>query len=535
MEFALRADIPNYAGGLGVLASDILKSCADKSVPAVGLTLMYHVSEDPKKAFVPDKSFKKRPEVVYTHIEDRNVAVGCWEYRIKGEGGEVPLYFLDTNLPENKPWDRDITKHLYALDRYTRLCQEGVLGYAGIRMLRAMGYKDLETYHMNEGHAAFLTLELLKEFNYKDEEVRRRCVFTTHTPVPAGHDVFEYPMAQNVLGGKMPWHIQKLAGERALNMTRLAISLSRKVNAVAKSHADVCRQMFPGVPFEYVTNGVHLETWVSDPFKALYDKYLKGWRKEPEKLAKSAKIPDEELWSAHQKGKDTLSAYINERPELLPIPRKGRIQEDFFNPNTLTITFARRFAPYKRALLLFEDLERLREIGFEKLQLIFAGPYSPENSFATDVIQKLSEYGKALRGQVRLAIIPNYNIEVAKLLVEGSDVWLNNPQPPMEASGTSGMKAAANGALNLSILDGWWPEGYALLPKSGWAFGETSLSPGSQGRDADQLYAKLEEVVEEFYENPEGWIERMRAAIALGATFNTHRCVAEYQEKMWKV
>jgi glycogen phosphorylase len=536
MEFALRSDIPNYAGGLGVLASDILKSCADLGEPVVGVTLMYHQSENPKEAFIPDKAFRKRPEVVYLHIEDRNVAVGCWEYSIKGAEGAIPLYFLDTNLPENKPWDRDITKNIYALDRYTRLCQEGVLGFAGVRMLRALGHDSIDTFHMNEGHAAFLTLELLKERNYVDAEVRKSCVFTTHTPVPAGHDQFEYPMAQNVLGGKMPWHIQKLAGDKMLNMTRLAISLSRKVNAVAKSHQVVCSQMFPGVPFECVTNGVHLETWVSDPFQKLYDKTLKGWRGDPSKLAKAPKtLSDEAVLEAHAQGKQALVDYINGRPEVLPIPKKGRINEDLFNPNTLTITFARRFASYKRALLLFSDVERLREIGFEKLQLIFAGPYHPDNTYASDVLGQLREFGKELRGQVRLAVIPDYDLDVAKFLVQGSDVWLNNPQPPMEASGTSGMKAAANGALNLSILDGWWPEGYALDPQSGWAFGETALSPGSHERDIDQLYERLEEVVDCFYEKPEEWVERMKHAITLGAQFNTHRCVEEYKEKMWKI
>lgn len=534
MEFALRSTIPNYAGGLGVLASDILKSCADLGEPVVGVTLMYHLSEDPMKAFVPDAAFKKRSEIIRIHIEDRNVAVAVWEYVIKGEKGEVPLYFLDTNLPENKPWDRDIAKNLYALDRYTRLCQEAALGFGGIRMLRALGYADMQTYHMNEGHAAFLTLELLKEQNYVDSEVIKRCVFTTHTPVPAGHDVFEYPLAQNVLGGKMPWHITKLAGEKALNMTKLAISLSRKSNAVAQRHGEVCRKMFPGVPFQAVTNGVHLETWVSDPFKKLYDKRIKGWRMDPSKLAKAPiLLSDDDVEEAHDKGKLALVNYINDRPELFPIPRKELIPEDLFNPNTLTIAFARRFAPYKRALLLFQDLDQLREIGFEKIQLIFAGPWSSENTFANEVIAQLKHFGKMLRAQIRLVVIPNYNLDVARLLVQGADVWLNNPQPPMEASGTSGMKAAANGALNLSILDGWWPEGYALDPKSGWAFGSTELYPGSHEQDAVELLLKLEEVVGCYYRDTEEWTDRMKHAIALAAQFNTHRCVLEYKEKMW--
>jgi len=532
MEFALESSIPNYAGGLGVLAADILKSCADVGVPAVGVTLMYHGSENPKLAFKPDpKKFKKLPETVYIHIEDRNVAVGVWEYRVKGARIDIPICFLDTNLPENKPWDRDITKNLYSNDRYTRLCQEGVLGFAGIRMLRALGYKDM-TYHMNEGHAAFLTLELLKESGYKDDAVRSQCVFTTHTPVAAGHDVFEYSMAQNVLGGKLPWHITKLAGENGLNMTRLALSLSRKANAVAKRHGEVCAQMFPGIPFEYVTNGVHLETWVAENMQKLFDRFMKGWRKDPAILKNALSIPDEDLEEAHEKNKTALVEYINDRPELLPIPLKSIKSEDWFNPNTLTVTFARRFAPYKRALLLFQDLDRLRDLGFEKLQLIFAGPYHPDNTYAAEVIGQLKKFGKELRGQIKIAIIPNYNLDVAKILTAGSDIWLNNPQPPMEASGTSGMKATANGGLNLSILDGWWPEGYALDPKAGWAFGSAERFK-SDVRDAEFLYIELNKAISLYYDYPEEWLDRMKHAISLAATFNTHRCVREYEEKMW--
>jgi starch phosphorylase len=536
MEFAMEPGIPNYAGGLGILSADILKSMADLGVPAVGITLMYHLNDDPEHAFIPGTSFKKRPETIKIHIEDRNVTVGVWEYQVKGEKGSVPLYFLDTNLPENKRWDRDITKDLYAGDRYTRLCQEAVLGIAGIRMLRALGCHDVEVYHMNEGHSSLLTLELLKEADFKDETVREHCVFTTHTPIPAGHDSFEYKMAHNVLGAKVPWHIEKLAGKKDLNMTKLALRLSKKANGVSKKHAEVCKKMFPDFDFESVVNGVHLGRWVSDPLAAIFDEHLKGWRQDPAKLMAVVGIPDEAIREAREKSKKTLVQYINSQSEFFPIAKENFKNEDWFDGETLTITFARRFVPYKRPLLLFSDLEQLRSIGSGKIQLIFAGPYHTDNEFAMEIINQLHRHGLHLHGDIRLAILPDYDLSVARLLTQGSDVWLNTPTPPLEASGTSGMKAAVNGGLNVSILDGWWIEGYEKNPKSGWAFnGESSdaVDIEQNKKDADSLYRVFEEAIDCYENKPDEWMERVKQAITLGAYFNTHRCVKEYEEKMY--
>jgi starch phosphorylase len=536
MEIALRSEIPNYAGGLGVLAADILKSCADLGVPAIGMTLMYHVSEDEKYAFKPQECCTKRKETVHLHIEDRNVAVGVWEYVIKGEKGEVPVYFLDTNLPDNKRWDCDITKDLYAMDRYTRLCQESILGIAGVRMLRELGYNNIQTFHMNEGHAALLTLALEKEKNFVDADVKKLCVFTTHTPVPAGHDRFDYKLVDDVLTQKVPWHIRKLAGETDLNMTLLALNLSRISNGVSLKHRDVCSQMFPNYKFENVTNGVHVQSWASDGMSALFDKNLNGWRSDPGKLADAVKLPDKELVEAHMKGKKELIDYINNNPEFFTIPFDELVESDKLDYETLTITFARRLVPYKRPLLLFHDIERIRALGFGKIQLIYAGPYHSGDKFAIDMVNQLVHLGRALRGQIRIAIPSDYKLEIAKHLVHGSDVWLNNPQPPMEASGTSGMKAAINGALNLSIQDGWWIEGYKKNPKSGWAFGQEPSSitqPGQDRMDADMLYVTLKDVIDCYYKRKDEWVNRMKNAITLGATFNTHRCVKEYMEKMW--
>lgn len=536
MEFALKSDMPSYAGGLGVLAGDLMKSCADLGKSVAGMTLMYHRSDDPKLIFKPGDDFKKRDEVVHIHIEDRNVAVGVWEYIIKGEKGEVPLYFLDTNLPENKRWDRDITKDLYASDRYTRLAQEGVLGFAGVRMLRELGYSAIETFHMNEGHAAFLTMELMKEMDFNDEAVKKHCVFTTHTPIAAGHDHFDYKLVESVLGGKVPWHIRKLAGDKDLSMTQLAINMSKASNAVSGNHKEVCERMYPGHPFEYITNGIHLPSWVAPNLSALYDQHLGEWRQDPKQLLQADKLPEKELTEARLVNKRKLIDYINSQPEFFPIPADELEDRDKLDERTLTIVFARRFVPYKRPLLIFSDLEKLRNVAYENLQLIFAGPYQSGNDFAMETINQLMHIGQALRGQIKVAVLPDYNLDIASYLVQGADMWLNNPEPPMEASGTSGMKAAVNGALNLSILDGWWVEGYEECPESGWAFGKKSTTKSSLNRDqidAKALYEVLEEVIDCYENKPKVWCERIRHAISLGARFNTHRCIEEYESKMW--
>jgi len=538
MEIALKSDMPNYAGGLGVLSADMLKSCADLGLEACGVTLMYHVNDDPKYAFKPDSDFKKRKETVQLHIEDRLVTVAVWEYVIKGRKGEVPIYFLDTNLPENKRWDRDITKDLYSLDRYTRLSQESILGIAGVRMLRELGHKNIQTFHMNEGHAALLTLSLLSENDFKDEPVRKLCAFTTHTPVPAGHDHFDYKLVNHVLTQKVPWHIKKLAGETDLSVTRLALNLSRKVNAVSERHGQICNQMYPEYPFEFITNGVHVESWAGDGMASLFDKYLEGWRDDPGKLKEALNLPNEELIQAKKQDKKKLIEMINKDCECFPIPVNELEEHDKLDGETLTIVFARRIVPYKRPLLLFKNMERLRALGYEKFQFIFAGTYHADDHFAMDVLNQLVHYGKALRGQIRIAIAQDYNLEIAKYLAGGADVWLNNPMIPMEASGTSGMKAAINGGLNVSILDGWWIEGYRMDPESGWAFGHDpgqSCEPTHDDIDADALYNTLKDVIDCYTNRKDEWAERMKHAIALGAHFNTHRCVKEYLNKMWNI
>ncbi|MBN2087514.1 alpha-glucan family phosphorylase [Candidatus Peregrinibacteria bacterium] len=531
MEFALLPEIPNFAGGLGVLATDMMRSCADMGIPAVGMSIIYHQSDSPDHAFDISKYFEKVKETVGITIEDRKVKVGAWKYEIKGLKGNVPVYFLTTNFPENERWDRDITKNLYPGHAYTRLAQEAVLGYAGLRMLRALGYNDIDYYHMNEGHSAFLTLERYKETDFIDSEVKKSCRFTTHTPIAAGHDHFEYSLANQILSDKLPWHTKKLGGEKNLNMTKLALNMSGKANGVSQKHMEVCKKMFPEHEFIGITNGVHHRTWVQGEMIKLFDKNLKGWKEDPYQFAKAMDLPEKEVKKAHNANKQVLIDYINKNTAYFPYPKNSLHEDDYFDKDTLTVTFSRRFVPYKRPLLLFRDLIRLREIGYKKLQIIYSGHCSPNDEFCNNIMNDLRKLEKELRGQVRLAVMPDRNLDTAAMLIAGSDVWLNNPEPPYEASGTSGMKAAMNGGINLSIADGWWIEAAEKEPESGWTFGTDES--GHDEIDADELYKKLGEIIDIYYNNPTEWVHHMKKAITLGAYFNTHRCVSEYLDKMW--
>lgn len=538
MEFAIDARIPNFAGGLGVLAADVMHSAADMNAPMVGVSLIYHQHDDPEEAFPIEKYMKRRSPRVTVQIQGRDVQVGCFEYSVKSPTGNmVPVYFLTTHLPENPQWDRDLTKYLYASDEYTRICQEALLGIGGVRMLRALGHHDIDIFHMNEGHAAFLTFELLRENDYNDEEVKKHCAFTTHTPIPAGHDAFDYSVAGDILRDMVPWHVKKLATNHRLSMTHLAMNLSRRSNSVSEKHRQVCEEMFPEHDFENVTNGVHHLSWVSEPFAKMFDEYLTGWREDPAVFAQAVKkLPDAAVIAAHRENKSKFIRWINENRDFFPI-KKGLIEDDFFDENTLTITFARRFVPYKRPALIFHDLQRLRNLGHRKLQLIFAGRCHIDNQMCMDLKRGLQECGRQLRGQIRVAVVRDYEMDIARRLVSGSDVWLNNPIKPREASGTSGMKASLNGLPNLSIRDGWWDEAYPLCPESGWAFGERSNFARDEGTrdriDADELYETLEDVVEAYGKGEKTWVKHMKASISLLGTFNTNRVVDEYYRKMW--
>ncbi len=531
MEFAIESEIPNFAGGLGVLATDIMRSAADLEMNVIGISLIYHRNDDPEKAFNPADFFEKLPEQITLDIEHRKVQVGVWKYEIEGiTGFKVPIYFLDSFLPENKRWDRDLTKYLYDNNRYTRLCQEIILGMGGVRMLRELGHDDIDVFHMNEGHASFLTFERLKEEGGDLEAVRKNLVFTTHTPIPAGHDRFPYKLVRQVLGKTMPEGVQK----KEVHTTRLALKFSKTANGVSKKHAEVCKKMFPDYNFLAITNGVHHRKWISGSMAELFDNHLVNWRKDPGALKDALNLPNEEVRTAHRKNKKKLIEFLHEHPQNLVQLGHGNLQkDDYFDEETLTITFSRRFVPYKRPLLLFSDLDRLREIGFRKIQVIYSGVCHPDDKYCNDIMKELLHLQKELRGQIRLAVLPNRSLDSAEMLVAGSDVWLNNPEPPMEACGTSGMKAAMNGGINFSTLDGWWIEASEMEPLAGWACGCDEA--GHDEFDCDEIYSALSVITDTYYNKPEEWIERMKRSISLGAYFNTHRNIQDYLEKMWKI
>ncbi len=540
MEIGLQAQMPTYAGGLGMLAGDIMRSSADMEVQAACMTMRWrhgymrqYINSDGSQRYEdmewdPKKYMVKRSETVSVEIEHRAVHIGCYEYEVKGEsGGSVLVYFLDTDLPENNPQDREITNHLYGGDGFMRLKQEVVLGIGGVKMLRALGYFDIGTFHMNEGHAAFLTLELLRERDWSNERVRSSCAFTTHTPVKAGHDVFPYDMAYAVVGDQLPWHIREIAGQNALSMTQLALALSHYTCGVSRIHSMVSGEMFPGHDIDFITNGVHHCTWASPEMQRLFDTFCKGWKQDPNILQRSVNsIPDGKLWTAHQSAKRRLIEEVNKHAT------------EPFNEHHLTIAAARRVVSYKRPELLYTNLMRLKEVCCGRVQIIHAGNAHPSDAFGQGVIKRMIERSRELKDCVRIVYLENYNPDLAKLLVAGADVWLNTPMRLHEASGTSGMKAALNGVLNVSTLDGWWIEAYGRDYESGWRIGPLAGAvPQEEHRkvDAEDLYTQLQyEVIPEYYyKDHVRWVRRMKNSIALLGYFNTHRCVREYLEKAW--
>jgi glycogen phosphorylase len=546
MEIGLRDDIPTFSGGLGILAGDTIKSGADLDLPLVAVTLIYHkgyfkqdIDEKGQQIELP-VNWDPSKLLIHTHekvsvtIERRKVYIKSWVYFVKSlKGGEVPVIFLDTNLPENRKEDRTLADFLYGGDDNYRMKQEVILGIGGVRMLRKLGFQ-IKKYHMNEGHAAFLTLELLHEFKsvieavwdesliWNFEAVKELCVFTTHTPVEAGHDKFSYELYRDIIGDYFPEKIiRDLAGEKHLNMTLLALNQSKYVNGVAKKHGEVSQNMFPGYKIKAITNGVHSYTWTSESFHKLYDKYLPGWANEPEIFVRVGLIPNKELWNTHLETKKDLVDYVNS------------ISDFNFDYETLTIGFARRFATYKRASLLFTDINRLEKIASGKIQVIYAGKAHPKDEGGKKLIQNIFSYTQKLKGKINIVFINNYNMEIALKIVSGVDVWLNNPIRPMEASGTSGMKAAHNGVLNFSVLDGWWIEGH-IEGDTGWSIGpepkEIRPDKNADERDADDLYNKLENIIiPTYYQDRKKWIDMMKNAIGKNAYyFNSHRMMRRY-------
>jgi starch phosphorylase len=540
MEIAINPRMPTYSGGLGVLAGDTLRSAADLGTPLVAFTLVHrkgyfrqYLDEQGKQtediqAWTPgDFCTEEAPRITVT-VEDRTVTIRAWRYDLVGRAGHIiPIYLLDTDLPENSAWDRGLTDHLYGGDSNYRLQQEIVLGMGGVRILNALGHR-VNVYHMNEGHAALLTLALLEAqlgggpLNRVTEvdvnAVRQKCVFTTHTPVPAGHDRFSIEQSIRILGGERTTRLESLGccHENMLNMTYVALRFSRYVNGVALQHGNVSRALFPEYQIDAITNGVHAPTWVSEPFQELLDKNIPHWRRDNLYLRNAIEIPLQEILSAHAQAKETLLAEVAARTGLV------------LNPKVLTLGFARRAATYKRADLLFTDPERLLEIAHAAggLQILYAGKAHPQDEPGKALIHSVIEKAHKYSGvDLRVVYLENYDWELGALLTAGADVWVNTPKRPYEASGTSGMKAALNGVPSLSILDGWWIEG-CLEGYTGWAIedGEDDTA------EATHLYEKLEKAVVPLYlKPPEAWGNLMRTTIAYnGSFFNTNRMVKQY-------
>ena len=539
MEFGLNPDFHTYSGGLGVLAGDMIKSSADLKIPLVGVTLVSskgYLKQEIRDGrqiehpddWVPSKLMNKLPNLIDVKIQNRTVKVKAWLYDYQSPtGGLVPVIFLDTNVKDNAPEDKDITSFLYGGDREYRLKQEIVLGIGGAKMLKAAGF-SIGKYHMNEGHSCLLTLELLRNNNMEIDAVRDLCVFTTHTPVEAGHDKFSYNIVQDLLGEIIPLDIMKnLGGTDQLNMTRLALNTSKYVNGVAKRHKEFSLTLFPGYNISAITNGVHSFTWTSEYFKRLYDKYLPGWANEPELLVRVDTIPDEEIWRAHIEAKENLIRYIRELSGVQ------------FDPNVLTLGFARRFTGYKRATLLFSNLKRLEEINkVGKIQVVFAGKAHPNDWMGKRLIEEIHEMRANLKDIMDVVYLENYGLQMAAKLTSGVDVWLNTPIPPFEASGTSGMKAAHNGVINFSVLDGWWVEG-CIEGVTGWAIGPSPKEKLEEAerrhREITQLYDKLEYlIIPTFYKNRDDWIQLMENSIGKVAYyFNSHRMMRRYASEAY--
>jgi starch phosphorylase len=545
MEIGLDNHIPTYSGGLGVLAGDTIRSCADLGVPLVGMTMatdkgyfyqkLDHCGNQTEMpvSWCKDNFMTLMPAKTTLQIEGRDVTVQVWKYTVTGVGGAtVPVYLLDTDVEGNSRYDRTITSYLYGGDTRYRFAQEMVLGIAGVRILKELGHTGIRKYHMNEGHAALLTFELLEvdkasndKLTYDPHMVRKSCVFTTHTPVPAGHDKFTPDIVHSMYGDTSHFGIDNdIYTDGMLNMTLLALRMSRFVNGVAKKHTEVSRGMFPGYSIDSITNGVHSPTWVSEPFAKLYDRYMPGWREDPFNLRYALSIPNPEIWDAHMVAKKELIDAVNSQMNA------------GMNYNVLTIGCARRATAYKRLDLLFSDVDRLVRINNDvgKIQVIFAGKAHPADIGGKEVIRHIHEHINKLDGKIKMAYLPNYDMDIARMMTAGVDVWLNTPQRPKEASGTSGMKACHNGVLNFSVFDGWWLEGY-IEGATGWGIGPkpTDLKEEKEAdssADANDLYDKLEhEIIPMFYKNRAKWMDMVCHSIALNASFfNTHRMIEQY-------
>ncbi len=543
MEIALESALPTYSGGLGILAGDMLRSAADLGMPLVAVTMVHRhgyfvqrIDASGRQHELPDSwhpeaRLQRAPATVVISIEGRDVRVGAWVYDVTGVSGKVvPTYLLDTDFEDNAPQDRALVGSLYGGDSQYRLAQEMVLGYGGYALLEALGIADdIATFHMNEGHSALLVAAAiearLRERAAADvtdadlAAVRARFVFTTHTPVPAGHDRFDPGLAYHMLGEKRARIVERIGAmhEGLVNFSHLALRGSHYTNGVAMRHGEVSRELFPGDDINAITNGVHAGRWTAPAFAALFDRHIPRWREDNAYLRHIVGVPIAEIEAAHASAQNDLFASL----------RASQGAE--LDPAVFTIGFARRAAAYKRGALVFSDLERLKRIVYRvgPLQFVFGGKSHPRDEEGKAVIARVYEAARQLGDAIRIVYVENYEMAIAAKIVAGVDVWLNTPRPPLEASGTSGMKAALNGVPSLSTLDGWWVEG-CIENMTGWGIGDGDDL--GDGFDADALYDKLERVVvPTFYRDPDAYARIRRNSIAVnGSYFNTQRMVEQY-------
>ena len=593
-EFGLHSSLPIYGGGLGVLSGDHTKEASDLGLPFVGVGFLYEQGyfrqrldhsgwqeavypplNPDEVALQPIFSKENAEGTVSVNVGDREIHLRVWEV----QAGRARLCLIDAGVDWNAPWDQQLTARLYGGDREMRIQQEILLGIGGVHALRALGIEP-RIWHINEGHSAFMVLERTREYvaqGYSLEEaserVRASTVFTTHTPVPAGHDAFDFGLVDKYFHGFWPQlglsrdeflalGSHDVGHGTGFNMTKLALRLSGRTNGVSRLHGEVSRQMWQGlwpdrkeedVPIGHVTNGVHLPSWTGEAMHRLYRKYISpDWvrhQDDPLMWARVEEIPNAELWESHTYLKRKMFATIRERARQAWISRSAASEQllasgIFLDPDALVIGFARRFATYKRGNLIFQDIDRLLALvhnPYRPVQFIFAGKAHPADDPGKMMLQQIYNCARDPKFGGRIAFVEDYDMHVARYLVQGADVWLNTPRKPNEASGTSGMKAAFNGVLNLSILDGWWAEAYN--GRNGWAIqarGEARDQAHGDWMDAAALYTVLEqEVVPMFYERgrdyiPHDWVSMMREAIrTVGPQFSTRRMVKEYTDRYY--
>jgi starch phosphorylase len=537
MEFGLQDWMKTWCGGLGILAGDTIKSATDLGISMTGITLLHKNGwfkqiidqnsgqREEKDTWNYFSNLRLLPQRITLDIWDRTVTLAIWEYNLTSNSGFTnQVFFLDSDIPENNDWDRNLTNDIYPTNYDIFLTQETLLGIGGIKLLQALGlYEKISVFHLNESHCMSTSLALKKELG-SWKEVRQKICFTTHTPLAGGHqketlEKLQYFIPKEYLE-EIPTEVLE---NKTLNFTTMCIFAAKFTNGVSKRHRDTTAKMYPNYTIDFVTNGVHPTTWISHHLIEVFDNYLGTWRSDVDNLKLAKTISNEDYQKAHDLAKQDLLSVINLHSSLK------------FETNVFTIGFARRAAPYKRADLIFSQFDRLHQIAskFGAIQLVFAGKALPGLEESNQIIKSLVERSKQSDLNLRIVFLPNYGIKLSQLITGGVDLWLNNPLPPLEASGTSGMKAAINGAPNFSIMDGWWPEA-CVEGQTGWSIGE-DLCEGDQCRleEVSDLYDKLEQkILPLYYNDKEKWLEICKNNIAeIGSKFNTHKMLLEYVQK----